>query len=358
MNTWLNNGSTEKVLLNEFSVADNDNTEQLVLPYSTINVTHEGEKGDTDIDAPTEQSQYVEQSVAYYNLTPRGIWLTNVDQCVRLHGESLKKVGTEGHNNSDWELADVLDINPNSTLASGSLAFSVTFYNVDPTMAYQLFFNYSHRMEGTNDSLYISARGKNGWYQISNSAEDVRPANVYPTRDSEYKINKPLEGGSLGEQTYEATFRCGFVPDEYITINFYVGNRNLQRLKIYNIRLKGFPTENGGLDAKYSDNRFVERYPPRSTGEKKVLNYAVHLNKTYFSNYYNTDFGFSIEVPYYLINSQRRVRVTVRANELSVFWYMYKYSIMDGDARWKVVAISYNVRDKTFTLTLHYNSDF
>ena len=359
MSTWLNNGSTEKAFLTDFSVADNNNTEQLVLPYSTIDITHGGEKGESDIDIPTQQSEYVEQAVAYHNLTPRGIWLTNKDQSVRLHGETLKKVDSEGHNFDDWEDVDVLDINPNSVLVAGSLAFSVTFYNVDPSLAYQLFFKYSHKSEGLHDSLYISVRGKNGWFMISNAAEDVRPGNVYPTLSSEYKALKSLNGGTNSEMSYETTFRCGFVPDEYITINFYVGGQDLQRLKIYDIRLEGNPADNGGLTAKYAEQRFVERYPPWSIGEKKILNYTVRLNKTFFSNYYDTGFEFNTEVPYYLINSQRRIQVTVRADSLSVFWYIYKYYIEDSEnAKWKIIAVSYNVRDKTFTLTLHYNINF
>ena len=148
------------------------------------------------------------------------------------------------------------------------------------------------------------------------------------------------------------------VPEEYITINFYVGAQDLQRLKLYDIRLEATNATNGGLWAKYADQRFVERYPPWSTGEKKILNHALHLNNTFFSNYYETDFGFSNEIPYYLINSQRRIRVTVRAGSLSMFWYMYKYYIESQTAKWKIIAISYNVRNKTYTLTLHYNSDF
>ena len=171
-------------------------------------------------------------------------------------------------------------------------------------------------------------------------------------------MNLALNGGEYYEESYERTIRCGMVPEEYIILYFYAGAQDLQRLKIWDIRLEATNATNGGLLAKYADQRFVERYPPWSTGEKKILNYAVHLNKTFFSNYYDTDLEFNTEVPYYLINSQRRVRVTVRASSLSMFWYMYKYSIMDGVAKWKVVAISYNVRNKTFTLTLHYNSDF
>jgi hypothetical protein len=41
-----------------------------------------------------------------------------------------------------------------------------------------------------------------------------------------------------------------------------------------------------------------------------------------------------------------------------MFWYMYKYYIEGQTAKWKIIAISYNVRNKTYTLTLHYNSDF
>lgn len=356
--SFLNNGTTEIELLANFTVADDNNTEQLVLPYSTIDVTHEGERG-SSVEAPTQQSKYVEQQVAYHDLLPRGIWLTNADQCVRLHGERLMKVDTEGHNFDDWEDADVLDIQPNSILASGSLAFSVTFYDVDPSMAYQLFFKYSHRIEGTHDSLYLSARGKSGWFRFVNAAADVRPANVYPTYLSEQKFLGSIGGGTTGEKTFEATIRCGLVPDEFITINFYVGPQDLQRLKIYDISLKAYPSSNEGLYGRYAERRFVERYPPWSTGEKKLLKYNLRLNKTFFSNFYDTELEYNTEVPYFLTSSQRRVRITVKGSALSRLWYMYRYWIESQDApHWKLVAVNYNVRMNTYTLTLHYNSDF
>ena len=355
---FLNNGTTEMELLSNFTVADDNNTEQLVLPYSTIDVTHEGERG-SSVEAPTKQSEYVPNAVAYYNLTPRGIWLTNADQCVRLHGEEVMKIGTEGHNSDDYEYVDMLDINPNSILTSGTLAFSITFYNVDPTMAYQLHFKYSHRKEGSNDSIAISARGKNGWFLLQNAAADVRPGNVYPEEAAEQKYRMLIDGGNLGEESYEATIRCGLVPDEYITLNFYVGyNYDLQRLKLYDIRLEATPAESDGLWNRYNEQRFVKRYPPLSTGEKKLLKYNVRLNKTFFSNFYDTDLEYNSEIPYYLTRSQRRVRITVKGSALSRLWYMYRYYIESQDVHWKLVAVSYNVRNKTFTLTLHQNSSF
>ena len=357
MASFVNNGNTLKALLDEFTVADNNNTEQLILPYSTIDVTHEGEKGG-DLVAPTEQSQYVESQVAYYNLTPRGIWLSNANQFVRLHGETLKKVGSEGHNFDDWERVDVLDVHPTSVLASNTLMFSITFYNIDPKNAYQLYFKYSHEKEGLHDSIYLSARAKGGWFLFQNAAEDVRPINEYPTYSTEQKYLIAIGGGTNDEMTYEKTIRCGLVPDEYITINFYVGSQDLQRLKIYDIHLQAYPSEGSGLSDKYAEQRFVERYPPWSTGEKKILQYALHLNDTFFSNYYHTDFAYNNEIPYYLTNSQRRIRVKIRNASISSLWYLYKYYIESQDSIWKLVAISYDVRKNMFALTLHNNIDF
>lgn len=355
-----NYGNTEKNLLTEFTVADDNNTEQLVLPYSTIDVTHEGDKGDTDVKAPTEQSLYTESQLAYdYPLTPRGIWLVSRDQCVEFKGNSVKKPGSTGGGSEDWLGVDELDVHPVSSLAADSLMFTIAFYNVDPSIAYALKFSYSHRKEGsTNNDIKISARGKNGWYNISGEASaDSQPVGNRPTRESEYKYIVAIGGGEGTEESFERTIRYFMFPDEYIIVNFYVGFTALQRLKFWDIQLVGYNTQ-VGLGARYTEQRFVERYPPWSTGEKKILNYALHLNKTFFSNYYDTDFGFSNEIPYYLINSQRRIRVTVRAGSLSMFWYMYKYYVEDQTAKWKIIAISYNVRNKTYTLTLHYNSDF
>lgn len=357
MASFVNNGNTLKALLDEFTVADNNNTEQLIMPYSTIDVIHEGERGG-DLAVPTEQSQYIEQQVAYYNLTPRGIWLSNANQVVRLHGDNLKKVGSEGHNFDDWENVDVLDVQPTSTLASNTLMFSITFYNIDPKNAYQLYFKYSHEKEGTHDSIYLSARAKSGWFLFQNAAEDVRPGNVYPTHNDEQMYLTSISGGTNTELTYEKTIRCGLVPDEYLTINFYVGGQNLERLKIYDIHLQAYPSEGSGLSDKYAEQRFVERYPPWSTGEKKLLQYGLHLNETFFSNYYHTDFEYNNEIPYYLTNSQRRIRVKVRTASMSSLWYLYKYYIESQNSIWKLVAVSYDVRKNLFTLTLHNNPDF
>jgi hypothetical protein len=48
----------------------------------------------------------------------------------------------------------------------------------------------------------------------------------------------------------------------------------------------------------------------------------------------------------------------VKGSALSRLWYMYRYYIESQDVHWKLVAVSYNVRNKTFTLTLHQNSSF
>jgi hypothetical protein len=53
------------------------------------------------------------------------------------------------------------------------------------------------------------------------------------------------------------------------------------------------------------------------------------------------------------------VRVTVKGSALSRLWYMYRYYIESQDApHWKLVAVSYNVRMNTYTLTLHSNTNF
>lgn len=353
--TFINNGTTERELLANFTVADDNNTEQLVLPYSTIDVTHEGERG-SSVEAPTKQSEYVEQQVAYHDLLPRGIWLTNKHADVTLHGEEVMKPGTGGHDSDDWENEDVLDAHPlnGTVIGQNTRLFSLNFYDVDPSMAYQLRFKISNRA-GNCDSLYISARGNSGWYSLSNAAQNVRPSNVYPTYQSEQKFFMSIPGGQSGEETYELTIRCGMVPDEFITVNFYTGLSNLSRLKVYDVQLEATPAQSDSLWNRYNERRFVERYPPWSTGEKKILNYALHLNKTFFSNYYETDLEYNTEVPYFLTSSQRRVRITVKDSTLSRLWYMYRYYIESQDApHWKLVAVSYNVRNKTFTLTLHY----
>ena len=358
--TFINNGTTKRDLLSNFTLADDNNTEQLVLPYSTIDVTHEGERG-SSVEAPTKQSEYVEQQVTYFNLLPRGIWLTNMHADVTLHGDDLMKPGTGGHDFDDWEDADVLDAHPlnGRVIEQNTLLFSLNFYDVDPSMAYQLHFKISHEREGTHDSLYLSARGKSGWYLLRNAAQDVRPANVYPTEQSEQKYLKTIPGGQPGEETYEQTIRCGMVPDEFITVNFYVAQQDLRRLKIYDVRLEATLAQSDSLWNRYNEHRFVERYPPWSTGEKKILNYTLHLNKTFFSNFYDTDLEYNTEVPYFLTSSQRRVRITVQGSALSHLWYMYRYYIESQDAPyWKLVAVSYNVRMNTYTLTLHSNIDF
>ena len=356
----VNFGTLERNLLTEFTVADNNNTEQLVLPYSTIDVTHVGEQDSGSIVAPTEQSQIVEPASPNFQLTPRGIWLQNRNEHVWMHGDNLMKAGTGGHDADDYENVDVIDVNPTQNpLPKDMLMFSIVFHNISKANTYNLKFSYSHRKEGSHDSIKISARGKNGWYDYGGESSTTisRPSAILPTETSENRLLVAIGGGTTGEETFDRDIRIWMVPDEYIIVNFYVGGQALERCKFFNISLEASQLYET-LGDRYAEKRFVERYPGSSTGEKKILNYALRLNDTFFSNYYVTDFAFSNEVPYYLTTSQRRVRVTVRAYSLNMFWYFYKYYIVDQTAKWKLVAVSYDVRNKKFTLTLHYNNNF
>jgi hypothetical protein len=96
-------------------------------------------------------------------------------------------------------------------------------------------------------------------------------------------------------------------------------------------------------------------YVERILGHKgdKPMSIKMRLNDTFFSNFYQTSYVFVNEYPTFLLNSQKRLQVTVQANQLNKIWYLYRYYINDNTENWRIIAITYNVRDNTYKLTLH-----
>lgn len=335
---------TPHELMTDFSVASNDNDESLVKPYSYIDFTHEGEKGDS-VEWPTAQSEY-KPRVSQYYLTPRGIWLTDVN--------SNLKLGLHGAYKTDhFDYCDTLLFNVYpSTISASSKLFSITFYNVDKNAQYRLKFKYSHSKDDLHDALQISARGKGGWY----TGNGTSGPNGNPNQQSEQKILVSLGGDSghiADPQTeYETNFALYMIADEYITINFYVSSigNDISNLYVRSVELEKLPVnEDTDLSVRWGEQRFVRRV----TGGvgNRVLSIAQGLNNTFFSNYYTTDYEFVNNDMQYMLRSQRRMQIYARSGTLNKLWYMYHYNIYE-EGGWRIIAISYNVKKCIYKLTL------
>jgi len=331
-------------LLNEFSVAGNNNSESLVKPYSYIDILHDGEAGGNDM-MPTTHSEY-KASVSQFYLTPRGIWLTNKNGYIKLglHGAYIDDA---------FQYVDTLfyDIYP-STIPTGTLLMSLTFYHVDKGAEYRLKIRYSHNSDGGHDSLNISARGKGGWYVGGNGGPHDNPE--WPTESFSHMGLAGDSGHGTEPQTeYEAEFPLYMLADEYITVNIYVAQNGdpLSNLYIREVELVKRPElETSLTSVRWGEERFVRRIMG-SVGTKPLkVNYAI--NDTFFSNYYVTDYDFYNNNMTYLLRSQRRLQIYVKGATLDKLWYLYRYIIM-GEDGWSVIAISYDVRNNIYKLTLH-----
>lgn len=333
-------GDTKHGILSDFSVADNNNNEQLVHAYSQIDINHEGKRGEENIPAPTVQSQY-EPNTIYNRLLPRGIWLSNMNANVMLRGEWMPKAGTEGHDRDDYEVVDELDVNLPGQVADDTLLFTLAFYNVDPTLVYRLKMSYNH--SGSSSYFRISARGKGGWY---NYGSELRPVNP-----NEIKSIMNLSGGG----SLEGYADFYMIPDEYIIVNVYA-SPYLGQIKVWDIQLEGRPIQSSGITDKYAEHRFVERLVGNAGGKDLTINQI--LNTTFFSNYYSTLLAFATQEYTEMLVSQRRIKITVKGSALSFRWYCYKWYINNQNEIWKLIAASRNVRDNTYTLTFHNSTSF
>lgn len=342
LTTW---GENSHELTEDFTIAGADNSESLVKPYSYIDIVHNGEHGDS-VQMPTKQSEY-KPSVSQYYLTPRGIWLTDLNGNIKLglHGAYI---------DDHFEYRDTLlyNIYPN-TLPTGTKLFSVTFYNVEKDAQYQLKFKYSHNMDGGaghHNALSISARGKGGWYANNFSGS--------PTWPDETKVLVAISGDPSSAVTtptteYEKKFSNHMIADEYITVNFYIATNGdaLSNIYIREIELVKRPIGESSLPSeRWGEQRFVKRLTGGVGSDPLTL--EVNINDTYFSNYYVTDYDFSNNNMRYLLRSQRRVQLYVRGATLDKLWYMLTYNLYEEEG-WRIIALSYNVRKRIYKLTLH-----
>lgn len=332
-------GEADHSLMTDFSVAGNDHTESLVHPFSYIDITHDGNTGDDRLMAPTEQSQYVASNP--YNLTPRGIWLTNVNGNIKMGNITTAT-------SDELNPHDTLYFKTSSGIGADTLLFSVTFYNVDKSKAYRLKYKYAHNRDTGYDSLKISARGKGGWYAYSGGGST-------PTSTSEHKEIFSLNGDTSSVTTpstlYETVTNYVMYVDEYITINFYTSQAGLTNLYMIDIELEAKDTHESDY-TRWRIQPFVERILG-NVGDKPIT-IDMKLNDTYFSNFYQTDYTFLTNYPVYLLNSQRRLQLTMKSsNALNKLWYLLTYYITNQNETWRIIAITYNVRDNNYKVTLH-----
>lgn len=333
----------EHEFMEDFPTASNDNNETLIRPYSNIDILLGGERGES-VHFPTVQSQYIPSS-DQYNLTPRGIWLTNKNGNVKLGNIDLV-------DNDNLVGYDTLYFN--TTLQPGATLFSITFYNIDRFKQYRLKFKYAHTRDGGSDALKISARGKGGWYSGSGGSADT------PIWPNENKILFTLSGETSGIPTieYEKVTNLYFIPDDYITVNFYVADNGnaLTNLYITDIELEALdfeltPSEPGDpVFSRWAETRFDQRLTGNAGSDNMSL--TLVLNNRFFSNYYVTDYEFFVNGMNYLLRSRKRVQMTTRGETLSNLWYLYRYIMTDIYETWRIIAVSYDVCKNNYKLTI------
>lgn len=319
-------------ILSDFSVAGDDNTESAVHPYAYIDIKHEGTPGET-VNFPTQQSDYNLPN----NLTPRGIWLTNVNANVKLG--NLDLVESDNMRHVDALYFDFLS----TGLPSDTLMYAITFYNVDRNQTYRLKFKYAHKTGTGHDMIEISAKGSGGWYGVDRTHETKY----------QFSLNGDPASQVLRPSTeYEVTTYMTISPDDYITLYFYVAHYGSALTNFYLTDVELEVIENGeSTYQRWTEQPFVERITG-NVGDKP-LSINMRLNDTYFSNYYLTEYEFLIEYPTFLLRGQKRVQITVRAGQLDKLWYLYRYYMNSDDEIWSIIAISYNVCNNTYKLTIH-----
>lgn len=343
----IGNDTLRRSMAADFTIADDSNSEQLVRPYSMVTVNHEGDLGENQVMAPTWQSEYVPNSLNNL-LRPRGIWLNIADQNILMRGESMAKPETTGSDYDDYEVVDELDINTQYAYADKTLLFSVTFYNVDPSKLYRFKFAYQKSDEVINTGFWITARGKSGWY--------------YPGMGGTYHPIAQTEqfetcGLNSDTNSHERTANFYMLADEWITINVY-SESGLKAVKVWDMRLEGKPYAVTAFSDKYEAIPYAEQLV--GNNGSKELTIEQMLNTTFFSNYYTSNLTFNS--PYLqnyilFLSSQRRLRVKVRGT-FDLSWFFYKYYINDQNELWRLIAITRDVRDGSYTLTFHHSQLF
>ena len=332
-------------ILSAFTVAGNNNNESLVQPYSYIDILHDGAEGGS-LSMPTTQSDYLPNQDPYA-LVPRGIWLSNKNANIKL-GEHEGRVDE----NSDFEYSDALlfNIYPN-VIPANSLLFTLTFHQVDQGAQYRLKITYSHMRPSASDFdwLYISARGKNGWYKGNPTSGPYDR----PIWEDETKISLGLAGDighNIPRTIYSTDFQSYMIADEYIAINVYT-QTSLSNIYIRNIELEKRDVNSVSRHSLWAEQGFVRRI----LGEygTRPLKITLGLNNTFFSNYYSTDYELLTEDTLYVMRSQRRIQITVRGGELDKRWYFTQYYFSDPNTIWKIIAIAYNVVEQTYKFTIH-----
>lgn len=322
----------------DFTIAGNDNSEALVKPYSRVDIANDGDVNREDIHFPTVQSEY-NTSVDMYHLTPRGIWLNNV--------ESHIKLGNFSSSTSDkTENFDCLYFK-DQTIGAGTKLFSITFYNIERDVEYRLKIKYAHKKDDLHDAIGVSARGKGGWYGYGAGS-----GNTHPIYSNELITPLGLDGETqYPNDIYEISTNLFMYADDYITINFYVysNGNNLTNLYFTDIYLEASQAGEYTYE-RWEEQPFVKRLS--GSAGSKPLKIARLLNDAFFSNFYETDYEFFYEYTY-LLSSQRRLQLTVSGGTLSKMWYLYNYIFEDDNESWRVVAISYDVRNAKYKITLH-----
>lgn len=305
-------------------VADNNNTEQIVQPYSDINIRLVG-SAFTDCDLPTERSEQDNQPYGRF-LTPRGNWITVAS------GFSSDRVQIEGKVISN-DIKDTIAVNENS-INEGTEMFTLQFVEFEENSVYHL----KLKKTGTATSMRIKVYSDGKWLNFDTGAF------------TNFETYKDFDFSTLTDN--EADIRM-VSPSQYIqVVCIHCGSAGSSN--IYDVKIERETGESSPW-VKYFDQNFVKKI---TNGQgSNTLELPRTLNDKYKSNYYEDN--YSPPDPNYLLYSQLRLKIKVRTNdEPSYLLYLKQFSIDSSNRKWRIISVSQNLRDSIHTITLHYSEYF
>ena len=305
-------------------IADNNNTEQIVLPYSDINIRLGG-SAITERNLPTERSEQAEQPYGRF-LTPRGNWITVASgfQSTRIEIEGIV---------IDDDTKDTIAINENN-INEGTEMCTLQFVEFEENSVYHL----KLKKTGTATSMRIKVYSDGKWLNFTTG------------EFTNFETYKNFDFSTLTDN--EADIRM-VSPSQYIqVVCIHCGPAGSSN--IYDVKIE---RETGGSSpwVKYFDQNFVKKIT--NVQGSNTLELPRTLNNKYKSNYYEDN--YTPADPNYLLHSQLRVKVKVRTtDDPSYLLYLKQFSIDSSDRKWRIISASQNLRDSMHTITLHHSEYF
>lgn len=303
-------------LFNGRTLASNSNKEKILIPYSGIDVYYDGEVFE-DESWPVLRSQYQNNGRTIGDLIPRAKWL-------ELTEYANLKTRMDYRQPGDLKSIQYLRIYRNNLPSSYEKVCKIAFDNLAPNNSYTVGITFG-TYYALNGSVLAKIAGSWVTIDLTTLGDDhTFKIDTFPETDSSGCLNIEL----YCQQGYTGIF------------------------DIVDINLKKQPDIwNSSLDYVYKEFGFVESIEG-TVGEKR-LEYRIPWNQNFLSNWYKTQLAYSgSPYPVYMLQSQTKTEITVRASGFGSSLYLQKYYIDQTGRCWRIVAISQNPRDCEAKITL------